>query len=179
MLLKEALDYLKTRGFITEDTDTLQDRIDTAGAEINTAIKRHNGPGYKKAVKDYADAYTKASAGNLKDKISDAKSYNMMKDIKTYEKQFIAKLKELGLKITGKNRDMVDKRLTNYDVEINYKGESEEGYVCLYVEDGELWVNYELFSGISGNDPYDYFINHTLPWEVKNFKEFAEEQRYY
>ena len=179
MLLKEALDYLKTRGFITEDTDTLQDRIDTADAEIHTAIKRHNGPGYKKAIKDYADAYTKASAGNLKDKISDAKSFNMMNNIKTYEKQFIAKLKELGLRITGSNPDSTDKRLTQYDVEINYKGESEEGFVCLWIGDGELMVNYELFSGISGNDTYEEFINDTLPWEINNFKEYADEPRYF
>ena len=179
MKLNEAKQILKRNGYIIEDTDTLQDRIDTADADIHSAIKRHNGPGYKKAVKDYDDAYTKASAGNLKDKISNAKSFNMISNIKTYEKQFIAKLKELGLTITGSNRDMVDKRLTHYDVEINDKGEREEGFVCLYVEDGELWVNYELFSGISGNDPYEEFINDTLPLEIKNFKKYADEPRYF
>lgn len=143
MELNEALDYLKTRGFITEDTDPLQDEFD-----VHRRINR----------------------SSLKDKIGNAKTYNMMKNIKTYDKQFIAKLKELGLKITGKNPDGVDKRLTQYDVEINYKGETEEGFVGLYVEDGELWVNYELFSGMSGNDPYEEFITDTLPWEIKNFK---------
>ena len=136
MLLKEALDYLKTRGYVINET-------------------------------------------SLKDKIDNAKSFNMMSNIKTYEKQFIAKLKELGLKITGSNRDMVDKRLTHYDIEINYKGEIEEGFVCLYVENGELWVNYELFSGVSGNDPYDDFINDTLPLEINEFKEKIEEPLYF
>lgn len=163
MELKEALDYLKTRGFITEDTDTLQDEFDSLD-------KHHSFPS-----KHEFDVYNRISRSSLNNKIGNAKTFNMMKDIKTYEKQLLAKLKEAGLKITGSNRDSQDKRLTQYDVEINYKGESEEGYVCLYVEDGELWVNFELFSGISGNDPYEEFINHTLPWEVKNFKEYAEE----
>ena len=135
MKLDEALDYLKTRGFITETS--------------------------------------------LKDKIGNAKTFNMMNNIKTYEKQFIAKLKELGLTITGKKPDSENKRLTQYDVEIKYKGESEEGFVCLYVEDGELWVNYELFSGISGNDTYEDFINDTLPFEINEFKENVEEPLYF
>lgn len=158
MLLKEALDYLKTRGFITEDTDTLQDEYDSLD-------KNHSFPS-----KHEFDVHSRIHNSSLKDKIGNAKTFNMMSNIKTYEKQFIAKLKELGLTITGSNRDLVDKRLTNYDIEIEYKGETEEGFVCLYVEDGELWVNYELFSGISGNDPYEEFINDTLPWEIKNFK---------
>lgn len=174
MLLKEALDYLKTRGFIIEDTDTLQDKIDAASTEIHLARKRHNGAGYKKAIDDYADAYTKASDGNLKDKIDNAKTFNMMKNLKTYEKQLIAKLEELGLTITGSKPDSENKRLTQYDIEINDKGEREEGFVCLYVEDGELWVNYELFDGVSGNDPYEDFINDTLPWEINEFKEKVE-----
>ena len=111
--------------------------------------------------------------GSLDNKIKGAKTFNMMNDIKTYEKQLIAKLKEAGLKITGSNPASYDKRLTEYDVEINYKDETEEGYVCLYVDDGELWVNYELFSGMSGNDPYEEFINDTLPLEIKDFKKYV------
>lgn len=167
MLLKEALDYLKTRGFITEDTDTLQDEFDSFD-------KNHSFP-----TKREFDVYSRISRSSLKDKISNAKTYNMMNNIKTYEKQLLAKLKEAGLKITGSNPDSQDKRLTQYDVEINDKGEIEEGYVCLYVEDGELMVNYELFSGINGTYTYEEFINAILPWEIKNFKKYAEKSRYF
>ena len=41
----------------------------------------------------------------------------------------------------------------------------------MYVDDGELWVNYELFSGISGNDTYAEFVEETLPLEINDFKE--------
>lgn len=178
MELKEALDYLKTRGFITEDTETNDEEVTSLKSKWNAM--RVN----RASDKELDDVFWKRVAAenrhiDLKDKISNAKSFNMMSNIKTYEKQFIAKLKELGLTITGSNRDMVDKRLTHYDVEINDKGEREEGFVCLYVEDGELWVNYELFSGISGNDPYEEFINDTLPLEIKNFKKYADEPRYF
>lgn len=158
MLLKEALDYLKTRGFITEDTDTLQDEFDSLD-------KNHSFPS-----KHEFDVHRRIHNSSLDNKIRNAKTYNMMNNIKTYEKQLLAKLKEAGLKITGSNPDSEDKRLTQYDVEIEYKGETEEGFVCLFIDDGELWVSYELFSGISGNDSYEEFINDTLPWEIKNFK---------
>ena len=167
MLLKEALDYLKTRGYITEDTDTLQDEFDSLD-------KNHSFP-----KKNEFEIYRRINKSSLDNKIRNAKTFNMMNNIKTYEKQFIAKLKEAGLTITGSNPDSEDKRLTQYDVKIKYKGESEEGFVCLWIDDGELWVNYELFSGISGNDTYEEFFNDTLPWEIKNFKKYAEEPRYF
>lgn len=167
MNLQEAQKILNENGYLLEDTDTLQDEFDSLD-------KHHSFPS-----KHEFDVYNRINRSSLNNKIGNAKTFNMINNIKTYEKQFIAKLKEFGLKITGSNHDYQDKRLTQYDVEINYNGETEEGFVGLFIEDGELWVNYELFSGISGNDPYEEFINKTLPWEIKNFKKYAEKDRYY
>lgn len=158
MNLNEAKQELIEHGYIIEDTETLQDEYDSFD-------KNHAFP-----TKHEFDVHRRINKGSLNNKIKSAKTFNMMNDIKTYEKQLIAKLKEAGLKITGSNPASYDKRLTEYDVEINYKDEIEEGYVCLYVDDGELWVNYELFSGISGNDPYEEFIEDTLPMEINDFK---------
>ena len=76
MKLDEAKQILTKAGFLLEDTDTLQDRIDDASADIHLSVKRHNGPGYKKAIDDFADAYTKASAGSVAKKIANAKKFN-------------------------------------------------------------------------------------------------------
>ena len=159
MNLSEAKEILKDAGYIIEDTDTLQDEWDRLD-------KNHAFPN-----KHEFDVHRRIHKSSLDNKIKGAKTFNMMNNIKSYEKQLIAKLKEAGLKITSSNPDSTDKRLTQYDIEINYKGETEEGFVGLYVDDGELWVNYELFSGISGNDPYEEFIDETLPMEINDFKE--------
>ena len=159
MKLDEAKKILNKAGFLVEDTDTLQDEYDSLD-------KHHAFPN-----KHEFDVHRRIHQSSLDNKIKSAKTFNMMNDIKTYEKQLIAKLKDAGLKVTGSNPASYDKRLTEYDVEISYKGETEEGYVCVYVDDGELWVNYELFSGISGNDTYAEFVEETLPLEINDFKE--------
>ena len=76
MELNEAIARLNKAGLIVEDTDTLQDRIDAASSEIHLARKRHDGPGYTKAINNFADAHTRASAGNLANKIANAKQFN-------------------------------------------------------------------------------------------------------
>lgn len=76
MELKEAKQILKKAGFIIEDTDTLQDRIDADSMDIHLTRKRHDGPGYKKAIGDYADAHTRATASSVANKISNAKAFN-------------------------------------------------------------------------------------------------------
>ena len=84
MELKEAKEILNNAGFLLEDTDTLQDRIDAAKMETHLTKKRHNGPGYKKAIDDFADAYTKASDGSVAKKIANAKKFNAVNENKKY-----------------------------------------------------------------------------------------------
>ena len=75
MILKEALDYLKTRGFITEDTETNDEEVDSLKSKWNAM--RDNRASDKELDNVF---WKRVSAENrhidLKDKIDNAKKFN-------------------------------------------------------------------------------------------------------
>ena len=75
MILKEALDYLKTRGFITEDTETNDEEVTSLKSKWNAM--RVN----RASDKELDDVFWKRVAAenrhiDLKDKIANAQKFN-------------------------------------------------------------------------------------------------------
>ena len=159
MLLKEALDFLKNKGFVCEDTDTHDDEYQALKDEwyellhkdllTNKEMKRKWE--VRKLLDELEDKHS-----NVEDKIDNAQFFNLEKDLPKYELELVEKLKKLNIKLVGKTEGSKTERPI-YNFVYKYKGSVATMNTRLTIEHGTLMVEASLFSDTAYNqNNYDY-----------------------
>lgn len=147
MDIKEAKEFLNNNGFILEDTDTNNDEYQKLKDEWETLLHKNlmtdKEMKRKWEVKRELDALRDIN-DDLEDKIVNAKSFNIQRDIPKYEKELIERLEEMGIKL--ESTTPVESRNTIYNFIYKFQGSIATMSTQLSIEQGNLMVECKLFS---------------------------------